>query len=66
MKSNSIKITNLKKIKFPSSPFRVTSQTALPICTSSKAGSASAVSLVTLKGLDRNLILLQVFSLHTI
>ena len=50
MKSNSIKITNLKKNQFPSSPFRVTSQTALPI-QPSKAGSTGAVSLVTLKGL---------------
>ena len=42
-----------------------TSQMALPI-QPSKAGWAGTVSLVTLKGLDGNLIFLQIFNLLTI
>ena len=60
MKSNSIEIT----IKVPSSHFRVTSQMVLPI-QSSKAGSAGTVLLLTLKGLDGNLIFLQILNLLT-
>ena len=65
MKLNGMKITNLKKFEFSPSPFRVTSQTALPI-RPSKVGSAGTVSLVTLIGLDGNLTFLQIFNDHTI
>ena len=55
----------LRKIEFPSSPFRITSQTAQPI-RPSKAGSAGTVLLVAPKGLGKNPFFLQICNLYTI
>ena len=59
MKSYSIKITTLKKNKFPLSPFRGSSKTTLQLWPF-KAEWASTVLLVTLKELDMNLIFLHI------
>ena len=54
-----------RRIKFLSGPFRVTSETALPNF-ALEGFIGSAVWLVTLKGLDENLIFLQICNLSTI
>ena len=60
-----MKIKNLKKIKLPSSPFRVISET-VEADPALEGHIGSAVWLVTLKGLERNLILLQICNFCTI
>ena len=65
MKLNSLKVEIRREIKFPPSPFRVTSQTIQPI-RPSKAGLAGTVLQVILEGPGGNLIFLQIFNLHTI
>ena len=54
-----------ESIEFLSSPFRVTSE-AVPADAALEGRIGSAVWLATLKGLDRNLIFLQICNLYTI